>query len=240
MRAARRQWRRPTSSLRDLPGPASTRGRIPPAGRRRGERWLAFSKCARATSGNRTPARAVTPATHRLQPDEHRPAQEGPIGTARAGRPDLLTAVQASAHLHTTCCCDTPRTGGVLSKLGVCCRSGVCRRGPASALDFVVIDGRRWPPKQVLALVTGLDRADFTTHQARGILTRLGFLPDERQAPGEITGSTRQRPPRPGQRFPAAWGVRSRWSRQCGPSSVCGWLSATMRYSSPHPRQKRS
>jgi hypothetical protein len=38
-----------------------------------------------------------------------------------------------------------------------------------------VISGRRWPPKQVLALVTGLDRADFTTHQARRALTRLGF-----------------------------------------------------------------
>ncbi len=40
---------------------------------------------------------------------------------------------------------------------------------------FVVINGRRWPPKQVLTLVTGLDRADFTTHQARRALTRLGF-----------------------------------------------------------------
>lgn len=40
---------------------------------------------------------------------------------------------------------------------------------------FVVISGRRWPPKQVLALVTGLDRADFTTHQARRAMTRLGF-----------------------------------------------------------------
>jgi hypothetical protein len=40
---------------------------------------------------------------------------------------------------------------------------------------FVVVSGRRWPPKQVLALVTGLDRADFTTHQARRALTRLGF-----------------------------------------------------------------
>lgn len=40
---------------------------------------------------------------------------------------------------------------------------------------FVVINGRRWPPKQVLALVTGLDRADFTTHHARRMLTRLGF-----------------------------------------------------------------
>jgi hypothetical protein len=40
---------------------------------------------------------------------------------------------------------------------------------------FVVVIGRRWPPKQVLALATGLDRADFTTHQARRALTRLGF-----------------------------------------------------------------
>ncbi len=40
---------------------------------------------------------------------------------------------------------------------------------------FVVINGRRWPPKQVLAIVTGLDRADFTTYQARRALTRLGF-----------------------------------------------------------------
>jgi hypothetical protein len=42
-------------------------------------------------------------------------------------------------------------------------------------VHYVVINGRRWPPKQVLALVTGLDRADFTTHQARRALTRLGF-----------------------------------------------------------------
>jgi hypothetical protein len=40
---------------------------------------------------------------------------------------------------------------------------------------FVVVNGRRWPPKQVLAVLTGLDRADFTTHQARRALMRLGF-----------------------------------------------------------------
>lgn len=40
---------------------------------------------------------------------------------------------------------------------------------------YVVIGPRRYPPKQVLALVTGLDRADFTSHQARRILMRLGF-----------------------------------------------------------------
>jgi hypothetical protein len=50
---------------------------------------------------------------------------------------------------------------------------------------FVVINGRRWPPKQVLAQVTGLDRADFTTHQARRALTRLGF-PAGRAAGGRM------------------------------------------------------
>jgi hypothetical protein len=41
---------------------------------------------------------------------------------------------------------------------------------------YVVVKGRRFPPKQVLACVTGLDRADFTTHQARRVLRRLGFV----------------------------------------------------------------
>lgn len=41
---------------------------------------------------------------------------------------------------------------------------------------YVVVRGRRFPPKQVLSSVTGLDRADFTTHQARRILMRLGFV----------------------------------------------------------------
>jgi Family of unknown function (DUF5678) len=40
---------------------------------------------------------------------------------------------------------------------------------------FVVIGARRFPPKQVLSEITGLDRADFTTHQARRTLMRLGF-----------------------------------------------------------------
>lgn len=40
---------------------------------------------------------------------------------------------------------------------------------------YVVIGDRRFPPKQVIIAMTGLDRADFTTHHARRILTRLGF-----------------------------------------------------------------
>ncbi len=40
---------------------------------------------------------------------------------------------------------------------------------------FVVVNARRYPPKQVISRLTGLDRADFTTHQARRVLMRLGF-----------------------------------------------------------------
>lgn len=62
---------------------------------------------------------------------------------------------------------------------------------------YVVVAGKRFPPKQVIGLVTGLDRADFNTHQARRILSRLGFtvgrrsresLPDLPDRPGPHHG----------------------------------------------------
>jgi hypothetical protein len=40
---------------------------------------------------------------------------------------------------------------------------------------YVVVGGRRYPPKQVISCVAAVDRADFTTHQARRIMRRLGF-----------------------------------------------------------------
>jgi hypothetical protein len=65
-------------------------------------------------------------------------------------------------------------------------RRAVRRMAPEPiASHFVVIDRRRFPPKQVICAVTGLDRADFTTHQARRILMRLGFAAGRRP-----TGST--------------------------------------------------
>ena len=65
---------------------------------------------------------------------------------------------------------------------------------------FVVIGHRRYPPKQVLGEVTGLDRAEFTTHHARRILTGLGFAAGRRSA-----GRTRDRgaPAKPIRRRPA-------------------------------------
>lgn len=47
---------------------------------------------------------------------------------------------------------------------------------------FVVVGTRRFPPKQAISAVTGLDRADFTTHQARRTLMRLGFAAGRRPA----------------------------------------------------------
>jgi hypothetical protein len=50
------------------------------------------------------------------------------------------------------------------------------------ATHFVVVDDRRFPPKQAISAATGLDRADFTTHQARRTLMRLGFVAGRRGA----------------------------------------------------------
>jgi hypothetical protein len=61
------------------------------------------------------------------------------------------------------------------------------------ARHFVVVGSRRYPPKQVISVVTGLDRADFTTHQARRILMRLGFVTGRRPESAGTTGTDRKR-----------------------------------------------
>lgn len=58
---------------------------------------------------------------------------------------------------------------------------------------FVVVGSRRFPPKQVISAVTGLDRADFTTHQARRTLMRLGFAAG-RHAARATAGPRRAQP----------------------------------------------
>lgn len=55
--------------------------------------------------------------------------------------------------------------------------------GEPISSHYVVIGSRRYPPKQVIAMVTGLDRADFTSHQARRILMGLGFAVGRRSGP---------------------------------------------------------
>jgi hypothetical protein len=62
---------------------------------------------------------------------------------------------------------------------------------------FVVINRRRYPPKQVVSVITGLDRAEFTSHHARRILTGLGF-PAGRRAGGQAGfDGVKSRPARP-------------------------------------------
>ena len=58
---------------------------------------------------------------------------------------------------------------------------------------YVVVGGRRFPPKQAISAVTGLDRADFTTHQARRTLLRLGFAAGRRSR--RRSASPRTAPP---------------------------------------------
>lgn len=95
-------------------------------------------------------------------------------------------------------------------------------------VHYAVVNGRRFPPKQVLAVVTGLDRADFTTHQARSILRRLGF--------GVYRTHGSVRPANAAPRNDPASGVGSfagRWVAQAGdevlfdaeaPEAVVAWL----------------
>ena len=52
-----------------------------------------------------------------------------------------------------------------------------------------------FPPEQVLSCATGLDRADFTTHQARRILTRLGFVAARAHRRGGVTGAGERQEP---------------------------------------------
>jgi hypothetical protein len=59
---------------------------------------------------------------------------------------------------------------------------------------YVVVGTRRYPPKQVIGELTGLDRADFTTHQARRVLMNLGFPVGRRRATSGPGPPPRARP----------------------------------------------
>ena len=62
------------------------------------------------------------------------------------------------------------------------------------ASHYVVVGTRRFPPKQIIGQLTGLDRADFTTHQARRTLMRLGFSAGRRPGRTSATGLAPSRP----------------------------------------------
>lgn len=60
---------------------------------------------------------------------------------------------------------------------------------------YVVVGLRRFPPKQVISAVTGLDRADFTTHHARRTLMRLGFFAGRHGAMSRASDANAQQAP---------------------------------------------
>jgi hypothetical protein len=70
--------------------------------------------------------------------------------------------------------------------------------GEPISSHYVVVGSRRYPPKQVIALVTGVDRADFTSHQARRILMGLGFAAGRRSGSATRAATGRARAVEPG------------------------------------------
>ena len=97
---------------------------------------------------------------------------------------------------------------------------------------YVIVGGRRYPPKQVLAQLTGLDRADFTTHQARAVLRRLGFGV-YRLGATEPTPEQSVEGPHAGAEAALLAAFRGRWVAQDGlevlfdadePEAVLRWL----------------
>jgi hypothetical protein len=97
---------------------------------------------------------------------------------------------------------------------------------------YVVVAGKRFPPKQVISLMTGLDRADFNSHQARRILSRLGFTVGRRSR-GTQPASSARRGPHHGREADLLRPFAGRWVAQRGlevlvaadtPQAVLEWL----------------
>jgi hypothetical protein len=85
---------------------------------------------------------------------------------------------------------------------------------------YVVVRGRRFPPKQILSLITGLDRADFTTHQARRILQRLGFVAARTGPVEETLDDERRDWPYGGRQAAALEPYMGKWVAMAGPLEV--------------------
>ncbi|MDZ4824995.1 MAG: hypothetical protein SGJ13_00830 [Actinomycetota bacterium] len=99
---------------------------------------------------------------------------------------------------------------------------------------YVVVGGRRFPPKQLFSAVTGLDRADFTTHQARRVWRRLGFGVHRRSTPNpSLVATDHSRGPRGGAEAALLAPFAGKWIAQRGdevlvaeddPRRVVEWL----------------
>jgi hypothetical protein len=85
---------------------------------------------------------------------------------------------------------------------------------------YVVVCGRRFPPKQVLCVVTGLDRADFTTHQARRILMRVGFTAARAHGAEQQDATSGGDAPQGGGQADALRPYLGKWVALAGPTEV--------------------
>jgi hypothetical protein len=85
---------------------------------------------------------------------------------------------------------------------------------------YVVIRGRRYPPKQVLASVTGLDLADFTTDQARRILKQLGFVVARASSAAYPVETPTSEGPHGGRQAAALAPHVGRWVALAGPTEI--------------------
>src|SRR6476661_5767822 len=54
---------------------------------------------------------------------------------------------------------------------------------------WVELDDQRWPPKQALEVILGVQRAGFTTHRASDILRGLGFATSRDRVPSRAGGA---------------------------------------------------
>jgi hypothetical protein len=84
---------------------------------------------------------------------------------------------------------------------------------------YVIVGGRRYPPKQVLSRATGLDRADFTTHHARRVLKRLGFVAARTGQVEAGSGATGEGP-HGGRQAEALAPFAGKWVALTGPTEV--------------------
>ena len=85
---------------------------------------------------------------------------------------------------------------------------------------YVIISGRRYPPKQVISSATGLDRADFTTHQARRVLKRSRLHRRTKGAGEEAVDDAGGRGPYGGRQAAALVPYMGKWVALASPVDV--------------------
>lgn len=88
---------------------------------------------------------------------------------------------------------------------------------------YVIVEGRRFPPEQVLMRATDLDLAQFTTHRARQILKRLGFVATRvgrREEPREQAADPARNGPHQGRQAAALAPHVGNWVALVGPTEI--------------------